>query len=108
MDRPIEERNLPTGGTVSLLRHVTLTFSPKLSSVGDRMVLHHLNGNYEDIVVTEAGGAPKLKRVVMQMELASSTPALSALTGSHYSLVDLDKADEKRLQAIYDMFPKPV
>jgi hypothetical protein len=42
----------------------------------------------------------------MHMDVSSSTPALPAMTGFHFSLVDLDEADEKRLLEVQAMFPK--
>jgi hypothetical protein len=70
------------------------------------MTVRHITGNKEDVIVTKAGGTLKLKRLVMHMDISSSTPAVHAITGFHFSLADLEEADEKRLLAIYAMFPK--
>lgn len=102
----MEKLKLPDG-TVSLQRNVQLRYSPTESGVGDHMIVQHVTGNEDNVVVTKAGGTRKVRRVVMHMDIAtSSTPAMPAMTGSHFSLEDVDEDDERRLLAVYDMFPK--
>jgi hypothetical protein len=49
------------------------------------MTVQHITGNKEDVIVTKAGGTLKLKRLVMHMDISSSTPAVHAITGFHFS-----------------------
>jgi hypothetical protein len=104
MDKPPEKHNLPDA-TVTIWRDVALKYSPTESGAGDRMLVQHVTGSSDDIVVIKLRGAPKLQRVVAQMEISSSSPAVPALAGVRFSLADLDQAEERRLLAIYNMFP---
>jgi hypothetical protein len=105
MDKQAEKVKL-ADATVSLLRDVELKFSPTESSVGDHMTVQHVTGNKEDVIITRADGTLKIKRLVMHMDISSSTPAVPSVAAFHFSLADLAEADEKRLLTIYEMFPK--
>lgn len=104
-EKPVETLKLPDA-VISLRRRVELKYSPTESEVGDHMTVQHITGSEENVVVTKGGGQPKLKRLVMHMDIASSSPALPAMTGFHFSLADLAEEDEKQLLKIYNMFPK--
>jgi hypothetical protein len=105
MDKPAEKLRLPDGsGTVSLMRDVTLKFSPTESDVGDRMIVQYVSGNEENIVAVKGAGVTRLKRLVTHMDISSPTAAVPAMTSFHFSLADLDEADEQRLLKIYEMF----
>jgi hypothetical protein len=92
--------------TVILRRGVELRFSPTETSIGHHMTVQHVTGHADDVVIMWSSGTPKVKRIVMHMNIAtSSTPAIPAMTGTHFSLADLDEASERRFLAIYGMFP---
>jgi len=73
---------------------------------GDHMTVRHVHGNEEDVIVTKDGGHLKVSRLVPQIRIQSSSPALPATSESGFALADVDAATEKRMLALYKMFDK--
>jgi hypothetical protein len=104
-EKPTEKLKL-ADGTVSLQRDIQLKYSPTETGVGDHMIVQHVTGTEENVIIIKTAGKPRVKRLAMHMDVAPSTPAVPSLTAVSHSLEDVDQDDEKRLLAIYDMFPK--
>jgi len=101
---PTEHKMKLADSTVTLRRGIELKFSPTESGTGDHMTVQYFSGNADEVVVFSSGGATQVKRLVMHMDIqASSTPALPAMTGTHFSLENVDDDDEKRLLKIHEM-----
>jgi hypothetical protein len=93
-------------GTVLLYRDTKFMVGMQEVGSGDHMIIEHNLGNQEDVVVLKIDGKNKVKRVVRQMQVRSpSSPALDSTVTFGSSFADLDAQAEKRLLAIYNMFP---
>ena len=103
-DQPAETLKL-VDGTVSLYRNVKFMHGAQELGAGDHMIVQHVTGSEEDVVVIREGRKPRVKRVVQHLEIQTSSPAVPATTTVSRSLADLDEDTEKRLLAIYKMFP---
>ena len=72
----------------------------------DHMIVEqHVTGNREDVVIIQESGRPKVKRLVQDLGIRTSSPAVPATSAVTNSFADLDADTEKRLLAIYRMFP---
>ncbi len=74
---------------------------------GDHMIVEDRQiGNTEDVVVVKVDGEPRVKRVVQQMNIQMpSSPILDSTVTFGNSLAEVGEEAEKRLLAIYKMFP---
>jgi hypothetical protein len=104
-DKPPEKLTL-ADGAVSLYRDTKFMAGIQEVGSGDHMIVQHHTGNEEDVVVVKIDGKDRVKRVVQQMQIQTpSSPALDSPVSFGNSLADLDAETEKRLLAIYEMFP---
>jgi hypothetical protein len=104
-DQPPEKLRL-LQGTAWLYRNVKFMHSTQELGAGDHMIVEHVSGNEEDVVVIQEGGKAKVKRVVKHLEIQPSSPAVPATSTVSHSLADVDADTERRLLAIYKRFPK--
>ena len=104
-DQPPEKLRL-MDGTVWLYRNVKFMHGTQELGAGDHMVVEHVTGNEEDVVVTQEGGKAKVKRLVKHLEIQASSPGVHAPSTVSHSLADVDVDTERRLLAIYKRFPK--
>jgi len=104
-DQPAEKLKLDDG-TVSLYRNVKFMHGTQELGAGDHMIVQHVTGDEEDIVVIQEGGKAKVKRLVEHLEIQTSSPAVPATGTVGHSFADVDADTEKRLLAIYKMFPE--
>jgi hypothetical protein len=101
-----EKITLPDG-EASLYRSVKFMEGAKEVASGDHMIVQNKQtGHSDDVVILRDGGKPKVKRLVQHMVIQTSSPALPATTGFAHTFADVDAETEKRLLALYDMFPK--
>jgi len=71
------------------------------------MIVEHVTGNEEDVVVIQEGRKTKVKRLVKHLEIQTSSPGMLATSTVSHSLADVVDADnERRMLAIYKRFPK--
>jgi hypothetical protein len=91
--------------TVSLYRDIKFMNGTKEIGSGDRMVVQYLTANEEDVVIVHEGAEPQIKRLVPQVEITTSSLAVPATSRGGFSLAAVDAETEKRLLAIYKMFP---
>jgi len=104
-DRPPEKLRL-MDGTAWLYRNVKFVHGTQELGAGDHMIVEHVTGNEEDVVVIQESGKSKIKRLVKHLEIQTSSPAVSATSTVGHSLADVDADTERRLLAIYKKFPK--
>ena len=65
-------------------------------STGDRMKVEERTGAVEDVVILGAGQQRTVKKLVLQIELATGQCS--------YSLADVDADNQMRLLALYKLF----
>jgi hypothetical protein len=103
MDRDHPDEALTVGPVqVSLYNQCTKVNN----SPADRMIAKHYTGQEEEVLVFAFDGKRKVAHVRLQMEISSSTPAVSAGARYRETLEDVEEDDERRLFALYDRFEK--
>ncbi len=105
-DNAAAETRKLVDGEVSLYRNVKWMDGPKEVAVGDHMIVQHITGNADDVVVLNEAGKLRVKRLVTHMVISTSSPAVPASAKFPQSFAELPDAEEKRLLAIYNLFPK--
>lgn len=101
---PDETRKFP-------LAEATLYLGEHLNDDGtafpaDRMVVQHVTGNQDDVLIFKRGGKHRVGRVKLSMDIGSTTPAVPASVTFEHSVEEIPSDDEKNLLAIYDEFDK--
>lgn len=92
-------------GTVSLYRKVKFMQGATEVAVADHMIVQHVTGNEDDVVVLTENGKPTVKRLVAQLEISVPPPAVGGSSSrGGFSFAPLPAEEEKRLLAIYKMF----
>ena len=92
-------------GTVSLYRKVKFMQGATEVAVADHMIVQHVTGNEDDVVVLTENGNPTVKRLVPQLEISVPPPAVGGSSSrGGFSFAALPADEEKRLLAIYKMF----
>jgi hypothetical protein len=104
-DQPPEKLSL-LEGTVWLYRNVKFMHGTQEFGAGDHMIVEHVTGNEEDVVVIQEGGKAKVKRLVKHLEIQTSSLGVPATSTVSHSLADVDTDTERRLLGIYKRFPK--
>lgn len=105
-EKPPETLSL-ADGNVTLYRNTKLMVGTQEVGSGDHMIVEHLTGNQDDVMVVKEDGKDRVKRVVRQMQVQSPpSPALDSRVTFGSSLAALDEKNENRLLAIYKMFDK--
>ena len=105
MDDPLAEKLTLSDGTVSLYRDAKFMHGTEEMGAGDHMIVQYVTGNEEDVVIIREGEEFKIKRLVPQLEIRTSSPAMPVNSRGGYSLANVDADTEKRLLARYKMFP---
>lgn len=88
-----------TDATVKLLRGQKFMHGKQQVAMGDRMTVQEVYGNEDDVVVIQVEGKTRVKRIAQHMTIPTGAGSVS--------LENLDAEDEKRLLAIYNLFPTP-
>jgi hypothetical protein len=88
-------QKLADGTVVTITRDAKLMHTPQETSLGDRMLLQYEAGDKEDVIIIGKGGKPRVKRIGLRLGSAAL----------EHSLEDVDSETERRLLAIYEMFP---
>ncbi|MGB8786677.1 MAG: hypothetical protein WA755_05530 [Candidatus Acidiferrales bacterium] len=103
--KPDNTLRFPTAEAKLFLRarHIS---DGKAAIVCDRMVVQDFTGNEDDIVIYERDGKRRAGQLRMLMVLGPQKPATSVSTDFNEAVEDLSPEEEKRLLAVYDMFPK--
>jgi len=91
-----------SNGTVSLYKHVQFKDGEKLVCTADRMVVEHLTGNEEHVVILREKGTLIVKRLVLQIEVGSGG------RGGGASFADLGEEAVERYLALYAQVSKGV
>lgn len=79
----------------------------KVEQTADHMIVSHLTGNQEDVLIFSDAGQLSAKRLVRKMDFPTPVSAYSPVTAiPGHDLASLSADDEKRLLAIYEMFSK--
>ena len=74
---------------------------------GERIIVRQDTGHQDDFMIVQAGGQPKVKRVVQKLSFdVSPSPAVAATSRVVHDLADVDAATEKRALEIYQKFGK--
>ena len=105
MTDELAEKLTLADATVSLYRDIKFMNGTKEIGGGDRMVVRYLTANEEDVVIVHEGAEPQIKRLVPQVEITTSSLTVPATSRGGFSLAAVDAETEKRLLAIYKMFP---
>ncbi|HLH10153.1 MAG TPA: hypothetical protein VKW78_23160 [Terriglobales bacterium] len=94
MAEPDKQLSL-SDGTVRLYTNVKFLEGTKEICSGDHMIVQHVTGRDEDVVILREDGKATVKRIVLKMEFPSGRGGVS--------FADLDAKDVERLLAIYKL-----
>lgn len=93
-----------TDAKANLYTGVSLNYSGE-SITADRMIVEHIKGNEEDVLVFEHDGKRRVGRVRLDMSIPSESPGISPAPTFQYRVEDIPPDEEKHLLAIYDHLP---
>lgn len=105
MAEPQEQKLKLGNDAVTLRRGIKLMDGGQELGTGDHMHVEYGIGNTTDAMILQQGGSLKIKKMIPQIQISTSSPAISASSNSSWTLGDLSADVEKRLLAIYKMFP---